>query len=179
MNYTALNDARAKVAVAREAIAKDDEALQEIENQVAVLQARIETLKQRQEEKGLRVQLAAAERELGEVEEATLDQINLELAGAIVRRQALDPLRHYPWIMTSLLRLRDSTRTEFNTPITQRYAVHPLITQALALLPRRDGVNQPVWELGHEMHGYTDWASRRRAIIASAEADATPPLEAA
>jgi hypothetical protein len=179
MNYESLHIARAAVASAKQAIAKDDEALQAIKNDIAILEARIVTLRQRQEEKGLRAQLAVAERDLAVVEEATLDELNLNLAGEIVRRQASDPLRHSDWIMTNLVKLRAAVRSELDTPITKRYTVHPLITQALALLPKRDGKDMPVWELGHEMHGSTDWASRRRAIVAEAEAASTAPLETA
>jgi hypothetical protein len=179
MNYSALNEARAKVTAARAAIAKDDEVLQEVRNQIAAWQARITELERVQEATGLRVQLAQAERKLTQAEEATVEEINLELADEIVRRQASDPLRHYAWIAAHVTKLHASVRSEFNTPRTQKYSVHPLITQALALLPPRDGLNQPVWELGHEMHGVTDWASRRKKIIAEAEAASTTPLEAA
>ena len=179
MNDTALNQARAKVADARAAIAKDAEALQAIQNDIAILQARIKKLEQQQEQRGLRAQLALAERELTQAEETALDEINLELAGEIMKRQESDPLRHYAWIMANLVRLRDSVRSGFDSPNPATYTVHPLITQALALLPPRDDVYLKVYDLGHQMHGYTDWASRRRAIIATAEADATPPLEAA
>jgi hypothetical protein len=179
MNYSALNEARAKVAAARAAIAQDNEALQEIQNQIAVLQARIKKLEQVQEAKGLRAALAAAERELTQAEEAALDEINLELAGEIVRRQALDPLRYHKWIAEHVTKLAASVRSELDTSITKKYAVHPLITQALALMPPKDGIDRPVWDLGYQVHGTTDWASRRRTIIAAAEADATTPLEAA
>ncbi len=76
-----------------------------------------------------------AEEALGQAEEAVLEELNIELAGDIMKRMAADPVRHSAWLMASLVRLRDSVRSEFNTPITQKYRVHPLITQALALLP--------------------------------------------
>jgi hypothetical protein len=179
MNYSDLNEARARVAEARAAIAKDDEALQEIRNQVAILEARIVTLKQRQEAKGLREQLAAAERDLSQAEEAVLDAINLELAALIVKRQASDPVQHSEWIMANLVKLRDSVRSALDVPVNKKFSQHPLITQALALLPPRDGLNVPVWELGYTLTGHTDWASRRRAIISRAEAESTSPLETA
>jgi hypothetical protein len=163
MNYTKLNEARAKVQAARDAIAKDNEALQQVQNEVVLLQARIKKLEQRQEEKGLRASLALAVEALAQTEEAALDEHCLELASEIVKRQASDPLRHSAWIMTNLNRLRDSVRSEFNTPLTIKYSVHPLITQALALLPPRDDTRLPVYDLGHQMHGHTDWASRRRS----------------
>jgi hypothetical protein len=175
MNYESLHTARATVAAAKQAIAKDDEALQEIQNQVAILEARIATLKQRQEEKGLRAKLALAEKDLAATEEAALDQINLELAGEIVRRQALDPLRYHKWIAEHVTKLHASVRSELDTPRTQKYHVHPLITQALALIPPKDGIDRPVWDLGYQVQGQTDWASRRRAIVAEAEAAAIPP----
>lgn len=179
MNYQALNDARARVLAARAAIALDDEAMQEIKNQIAVLEARIKKLEQRQEARGLRAQLAQAERELTGCEEAALDGINLELAGEIMKRQASDPLRHHAWIASQVTKLQASVRSELDTSIAKKYAVHPLVTQALALMPPKDGIDRPVWDLGYQVRGQTDWASRRRAIIARAEADATPPLEAA
>jgi hypothetical protein len=179
MNYTALNDARSKVAAARAAITQDNEALQEIKSQIAILEARIKKLEQRQEEKGLRAHLAIAERELAEAEESAVEQINLELAGEIMQRQAADPLRHHAWIAQHVTKLHASVRSELDTPIGKKYCVHMLITAALALMPPKDGIDRPVWDLGYQVRGVTDWASRRRAIIAEAEADATPPLEAA
>lgn len=179
MNYTALNEARAKVHSARAAIAKDDEALQVVKNEIAILEARIKRLEQQQEQKGLRARLAGAEKELAQAEELTVEQINLELAGEIVRRQASDPLKHHAWVAEHVTKLHASVRSELDTAIGKKYSVHPLITQALALMPPVDGLDRPVWDLGYQVRGTTDWASRRRAIIAAAEREATPPLEAA
>lgn len=179
MNFSALNEARAKVAAAREAITKDNEALKEIENQIAVLQARIESLRQRQESKGLRGQLEIAQREQAVVEETVLDTLNLNLAGEIIRRQASDPLPHSDWIMRSLVRLRDSVRSELDVPVNRKFSQHPLLTQALALLPPVDDLDKKVFDLGYTVTGFTDWGTRRRQIIAAAEAESTEPLEAA
>lgn len=179
MNHSALNETRAKVQAARDAIAEDNKALALIQNEIAAMQARIESLKQRQEAKGLGAQLAVAERELTVAEETALNEINLELAGEIMKRQASDPLRHHAWIAEHVTKLHASVRSELDTPLTQKYRVHPLILQALALMPPVDGIDRPVWDLGYQVRGVTDWPLRRRAIIAQAEADASPPLEAA
>ena len=179
MNYSTLNEARSNVQAARELIAKDDAALRVIEDQIADMQGQIRKLRDRQAAKHLHENLALAERELVMAEETTVEEINLSLANEIMQRQASDPLRHHKWIAESVTRLTQSVRSELDTQVGKKYGVHPLITQALALLPPRDGIDRPVWDLGYQVAEQTDWASRRRAIIAAAEAASFPPLEAA
>lgn len=179
MDFSALNAARAQVASARELIAQDDAAVGVVEDQIATLQAQINRLRERQQAQHRHENLALAERALAEAEEAAVTQINLELANEIMKRQAADPLRHHAWIAQHVTQLHASMRSEMDMPINERYAQHPLITQALALIPPKDGIDRPVWDLGYQLAGQTDWPSRRRRVIDRAEAELNPPLEAA
>jgi hypothetical protein len=107
---------------------------------------------------------------LNEAEERAVAQLNIELAGEIVRRQATDPIGSQEWIITHVTKLRASVRGELDTPNNQRYRVPPLVTQALSLLPPVDPIDRPIPELGYYVAlGQTDWPTRRRAILAAAE----------
>jgi hypothetical protein len=179
MNYSSLNNARARVQAARDCIAEDDSAMRAIQDEIAILEARAAALKARQSAKGLHLELLQAERALAAAEEAAVEDINLHLAAEIMKAQANDPLTQHAWIAASVTKLHASVRSELDTPLGKKYAVHPLITQALSLLPPKDGIDRPVWDLGYQVEHVSDWASRRRQIIAEAEAAASPPLEAA
>lgn len=180
MNQSALNDAREKVATARTALATDEREIAAGQSLIAQLQAQIAELRARQEAKGLRAALAAAEHALAEAEETAVAQLNIELAGEIVQRQATDPLGSQDWIIEHVMKLRASLRGELDMPVHQKYRMPPLITQALALLPKPDAIDTPVHQLGfHIALGETDWPSRRRQILAAAEAESAPPLQAA
>ena len=176
MNNSALNEARANVAAARAALAADEAEIAEGERLITVLQEQIAQLRQRQVQKGLRAALAAAETALNAAEEAAVQSITLELAGEIVKRQTSDPLRHSAWVIENVMKLRGMICSELDTPITEKYSQHPLLTQALALVPPLDGVDRPVFDLGYVAVNETDWPSRRRAILAAAE---SAPLAAA
>jgi multidrug efflux pump subunit AcrA (membrane-fusion protein) len=171
-----LNAARQKVEVARAALVADEAEIAEGQALITALQAQITELRQRQEAKGLRATLAFAERALIVAEEAAVAQLNIELAGEIVRRQATDPVGSQAWIIEAVMRLRASVRSELDTPNNEKYRVPPLITQALSLLPPPDSIDRAVYELGYIKPGETDWTTRRRAILAAAE---SAPLEAA
>ena len=167
-----LRKARTKVAKARAAVAKDDEVLRAIQQEIDGLNAKVAALRKRQADKRLHEALAEAERELAEAEEVAVIELNIALAGEIVRRQARDPVRHQEWIIEHVMQLRASVRSELDTAITEKYRVPPLITQALALLPPLDDMDKPVADLGYFAAGTGDWPSRRRAILAAAESAA-------
>lgn len=172
-DFAPLHTARDAAQKIRDAIAADEAALAEIQNEIALLQARITALASRQADKGLRAQLAAAEADVAAKEDALVEQINLELAAQILKRQASDPLLHHEWIAGHLLRLEASVRSGLDIPINQKFSMHPVLRQALALLPPRDDLNRAVFQLGHQMLE-TSWAARRRKIIAEAEASNLP-----
>jgi multidrug efflux pump subunit AcrA (membrane-fusion protein) len=176
MNTSALTEARQKVAAARAALADDNAEIAEGQNLITKLQAQITALRARQEAKGLRATLAAAEAALVAAEEAAVKDLAIELAAEIVKRQAADPLRSYSWVIENVTKLRGMIRSEIDTPNNEKYSQHPILTQALALLPPADPIDRPIFELGHAQIGQTDWATRRRAILAAAE---STPLEAA
>jgi hypothetical protein len=177
MNFK-LNKARAKVAAARAAIAKDNEAQRVHQAAIIAAQARVAAMKEQRAAKGLDVALADAMDALDLAEEEALVELNIHLAGAIVKRQATDPIKHHAWIIANVAKLRASMRSAFDTPNNEKYSQHPLVTQALALIPPLDDMDRPVYELGSpvELLGLTDWRSRRKAILAAA--DTEPPQAA-
>jgi hypothetical protein len=176
MNNSTLNEARQKVADARGALAAAEREIEEGRTLIKRLNAQVEELRARQEAKGLRAQLAAAEAALIVAEEVAVKDMALALANEIMKRQASDPLRHHQWVITNVMKLREMIRSELDTPLSERYTQHPLLVQALSLVPQLDAIDRPVHELGHVNVGATDWATRRRAILAAAE---SAPLEAA
>jgi hypothetical protein len=168
----ALSKARQAVAEARTAVAEDEAAVAKVQSEIAALQSQINTMRARAAAEGLRAKLAAAERDLADAEEVAVKSLAIELAGEIVKKQAADPVRHSDWIVAQIERLRSMVRSGIDTPISEKYSQHPAITQALALLPPPDGLDVPVFELGYQVSGTTDWPTRRRAILAAAEQQA-------
>jgi hypothetical protein len=171
----ALNEARAKVAQVRAAIADDDAVVRAVHEESAALQAKIDALRKQHASKGLRGQLADALAALAVAEEQAIEQLAIDLAGQIVQRQATDPVRHYEWIIANVAKLRASVRSEIDTPNNQKYRVHPLVMQALALQPKPDELDTPLNQLLGSLA--CDWPQRRSQILAQAETNS--PFEAA
>ncbi len=172
-----LQTARAKVDEIKALIAADAAVIDNAQDEVAILQARIERLRAIHAAQGLREQLALANRELTIAEEAAVVALNIALAAEIIKRNAADPINDQHWIAEHVVKLRTSVRSRLDTPINEKYSLPPIITQALALLPPLDPIDIPVFQLGGAIGGSTDWTTRRRKILADAETHS--PLEAA
>jgi uncharacterized protein HemX len=168
MNFK-LRRARDKVAAANAAIEQDDQALAAIQREIAALQAKVDELRKVQTAKGLRAQLAAAERDLAVAEEEAVKALAIELAAATMRLHAADPIGHQATVQANLVRLRAAVRSELDTPINEKYSMPAIVVQALALLPQIDPVDRPVYELGAPGTYETTWPARRRQILAQAE----------
>lgn len=115
--------------------------------------------------------LAAGKAALVAAEEAAVKDMAIELAGEIMQKQAADPVRHCGWITAQVAKLRTMVRAEIDTPISEKYSQHPVITQALTLLPPLNVLDKPVHELGYIIAGHSDWSTRRRKILAEAQAN--------
>jgi hypothetical protein len=166
MNFK-LKRYQAAVAAIDSQLAADANEAEQAQQAVAIAQAKLAAIQNR---KAARLQeRAKAEAALAAAEEAALEQLNIELAGSIVRMQATDAVGNHEKIIASLDKLRCGVRTELDSPVNQRYRVNPIIQAALNLLPPRDDIHTPVYELGGVIVGKTDWASRRKAILAAAE----------
>lgn len=170
MNTAPLRKARAIVAKARAAVAKDDAALHAVQRKIDALNGQIEKLRTQRVAKRLHETLERAERTLAAAEEDAVRTLAIELAGTIIKRMSHNPVRHHDWIVAQIAKLRTMIRSEVDTPLAEKYSQHPLITQALSLLPPPDDLDRPVYDLGYGVPGLSDWASRRSRILAEAEA---------
>jgi len=109
-----------------------------------------------------------------------VEELNIQLAAEIMRRQAADPLRHSAWIVENVELLRAQTRGELDTPINQKFQLHPLVMQALSLAPTPNPMDVPIGRYGAFLAAGTldcSWPRRRKQIIAAAESN--PPPRAA
>jgi multidrug efflux pump subunit AcrA (membrane-fusion protein) len=146
--------------------------------QIYILDQQAKQASIQQDIANLRNQRSIDDAALTAAEEAAVYEINLELAGEIIKRQASDPVQHYQWIVDRIGKLRSSVRGGLDTPNNQKFSIHPLITQALSLIPPPSDMDRPVFELGAPtVAGVSDWRSRRKKILA--EAERNPPPQAA
>jgi hypothetical protein len=171
MNFT-LKRKQAAVAAIDALLADDAIEAEQARRDVAVAQARLVAIEHR---KAARYQeRAKAEAALAAAEETALEQLNVERAGWIVRMQATDPVGNHDAIVAALEQLRRGVRSGLDTPANVRYAPHPLVVQAMQLMPPLDDLYRPVFEMGGAVAGVSDWASRRKAILAAAESNPPP-----
>jgi hypothetical protein len=168
MDSESLNKARAAVAAAQAAKAEAQRIEQRQQEAIAHEQAKFGELKQAHA--ALEDQIISAQAELAMAEEEALAQLNLEMAAEIVKRHAADPLSNSDWIIEQVTKLRDHVRSGFDTPLNQLSTVHPLITQALSLVPPRDSIDIPVYQLSGAS-AQTAWPARRRKILQAAFPD--------
>ncbi len=109
--------------------------------------------------------LAAAQVALNAAEETALREWCIELAAATVKLHNDDPLANSATVVANVVKLRAAVRSELDTPINQKWTVHPLVAQAMALQPPPDIMDTPISEL----HGHAaNWATRRKSILATA-----------
>lgn len=105
-----------------------------------------------------------AQQDVSAAEEAALLQINIERAGQVLNLYHADAVANYPDITAGLEWLRRAVRQGLDTrPGSQQ---HTLIHQAMLLQPPRDDLNTPADQLGGIVDGKSDWATRRRALLA-------------
>lgn len=87
-------------------------------------------------------------------------RVGLELAlsysAEVVKRHAEDPLRHADWITVTVAKIRDLAPNELDTPVNEKYVPHPLIQQALALVPPPSDIDR---------RSHFDFPERRKAIV--------------
>jgi hypothetical protein len=168
-----LDTARDQVAAARAAVAAQADKLAalgaEMDAAAAVLrsaEAKIGSLRIR--EAVLRQKVTDAEAVLDAAEDREVEALCIALAAEIVKRQSSDPLKHAAWVIEAVERLRKMVRSGFDQPVNAQTGTHPLVTQALGLLPRRNEIDCPVYELGGIVAPKTSWPVRRRQILAEA-----------
>jgi hypothetical protein len=111
---------------------------------------------------------AEAETALAVSEEAAIAQLAVAKAADILRLQTDDAISNFERISAEVNQLRSMVRSELDTPGNQKYSVHPLIRQALELVPPPDILDRPIYELGGAVVGVSDWPTRRRAILTMA-----------
>ncbi len=173
MKIDPLTQARAAVAGVLAEKAEATAAEQRQQQRIAKAQSEFGELKRRHAH--LDPKLAEAERELTQAEEAALAQWCVELAAETVKLHNDDPLANSAAVVANVVKLRAAVRSELNTPINQKYKVHPLVQQAMALQPPLDPMDTPI----NQLHGHADnWAVRRKAILSEAFPESTP-LQAA
>lgn len=175
MTNTKLLAAREAVAAAQRDIDQDTARFNKVQDAIAALQRQIQELSGQQVSQPLQEALIGAQAELALAEEEAVAQWHIALAAEIMRRQNTDPIAQRDWIVASVTQLRMSQRLGLDH--VARTTTHPLILQANALLPPLDALDTPVYLLGSVVAvAGTDWPSRRKRILAEAEAH---PLEAA
>jgi len=180
---SALDRVAAEVAALNAQRAQEDADATQADDAIRNAQAYRESL--RLKHAPTRAKLAAAEAALAIETDNVIEQLCVDLAGEIMRRQGTNPRRHHAWIAKHVDVLRRSVKSELETSRVKRYSQHTLVTQALALLPPISDLDRPVYELGGPVFAYS-WPGRRDSILAGlraalkdCEPDYTPPLEAA
>ncbi len=113
----------------------------------------------------LHAALAEAQRQFGEAEEVTLRQLAIHASAATIRLHALAPIECYDVIEAAATKIKAAARTGIDTPNNERYSLHGLIRDAIALAPVIDDMHRPVYELGATVAGLTDWPTRRKRMI--------------
>jgi len=167
-----LTEARARVAAVRSEKAEATAAEQRQMRVMATEQEKYAALKQQHSH--LPAKLAEAERALAAAEDAALEQLNIERAAEIVKLQASDPIKNCNTVMALVEKLREGIRPAIHTPINKiNRPPHPVIRQALALMPEPD-----LWETPISSQLTLDWSAHRRAILSEAFPE-SPPLQAA
>ncbi len=157
--------ARAAVVAARAAIAERQVACDKQQAVVDAQKAILDGLAAQRAQ--AHVALLTAQGQLEQAEEAAIKQLAVETANEIIKRHSADPLGNSAWVIEWVVKLRAMVRSGFDTPNNERYQPHPLITQALALLPPVDDMDRPVYELGGGLDGAA-WPRRRHKILATA-----------
>ena len=156
---------RAAVASARAAIRARDNACAAQQAVIDAQQAILDDLARQRAE--AHVALLTAQGRLDQAEEAAIRELAVQTANEIIRKHSADPLGNSAWVIEWVVKLRAMVRSGFDTPNNERYQPHPLITQALALLPPVDDMDRPVYELGGGLDGNA-WSARRHQILATA-----------
>jgi hypothetical protein len=167
-----LDKARAELAAIDASIAEVSQQQHGVQQEIAVLQATLAKFSSRKT--NCYAARALAETKLAQEEESALAQMAIVLAGEIITRNSSDPVGHQAWIIENVLKLQTMIRGELDSPRDPatgkiQHSVPPLVMQALSLVPPPDPINKPVYQLpGGVVAGISDWASRRRRILADA-----------
>jgi hypothetical protein len=168
-----LNANRTQVAAIHAALDQHAGGTRLLERAVALKQTELDAHQAKRP--ALEQQLADANARLAKSEEAALESWCVDLAAATVKLHNDDPLGNSAAVVANIVKLRAAVRSEIDTPINQKYKVHPLVHQALALQPPPDVWDTPI----DQLHGGSiSWPVRRKTILAEAFPESNP-LQAA